>query len=99
MSKAHASTTRALKGGRIAGENADDILAILTKYSSIKDPALLRRIAPPALHPDGRVNIDSLQRDFDFYLSQGLVQGRLAVRDFVDEKLLDAALKSLPAGN
>ena len=90
---------RALKGGRIAGENADDILAILTKYSSIKDPALLRRIAPPALHPDGRVNIDSLQRDFDFYLSQGLVQGRLAVRDFVDEKLLDAALKSLPAGN
>jgi NitT/TauT family transport system substrate-binding protein len=87
--------TRALKDGRIAGENAEDVLAILTKYTSIKDAALLRRITPPALHPDGRVNIDSLQRDFDFYLSQGLVQGRLAVKDLVDEALLNAAVKSL----
>jgi NitT/TauT family transport system substrate-binding protein len=86
---------RALKGGRIAGANAEDVLAILTKYTSIKDAALLRRSTPPALHPDGRVNIDSLQRDFDFYLSQGLVQGRLTVRDIVDEALLNAAVKSL----
>lgn len=90
---------RALKDGRIAGENADEVLAILVKYGSLKDQALLRRITPPGIRPDGRVNIDSLQRDFDFYLSQGLVQGRLAVRDVVDQTLLDAALKSLPPEN
>jgi NitT/TauT family transport system substrate-binding protein len=88
---------RALSGGKIAGENADDVIAILAKYISMKDETLLRRITPTGLNPDGRMNIDSLQRDFDFYASRGLVQGRLVIRDIVDETLLNAALKSLSA--
>jgi NitT/TauT family transport system substrate-binding protein len=88
---------RALSGGKIAGDNADDVIGILAKYISMKDEALLRRITPTGLHPDGRMNIDSLQRDFDFYASRGLVQGRLVIKDIIDETLLNAALKSLSA--
>ena len=87
----------ALKDGRLAGDNADEVVAILAKYTSVKNPALLRKITPAGLHPDGRLNIDSLQRDFDFYASQGLIQGRLLIRDIVDETLLNAAVKGLSA--
>ena len=85
----------ALRDGRLAGDNADEVIDILAKYTALKDATLLRRTTPAGLHPDGRVNSDSLQRDFDFYASQGLVLGRLAVKDIVDESLLNAALRSL----
>jgi len=36
----------ALKDGRIAGTNAAEIIAILTKYTTIKDASLYARIVP-----------------------------------------------------
>lgn len=59
-----------LKNGKIAGKNAEEVLSILTEYTEIKDKDLYRSIVPSASNPDGRVNVESLKRDFDFFKSR-----------------------------
>ncbi|HEY8579963.1 MAG TPA: ABC transporter substrate-binding protein [Beijerinckiaceae bacterium] len=86
---------RALKDGKLAGETADEVIGILTEYTSVKNPELLRRITPTGMHPDGRVNVESLQKDIDFYASQGLIQGKVDLAKIVDQSFLEAAIKSL----
>jgi len=86
---------RALKDGRLAGPTAEEVIPILIEYTSVKNAELLRKITPTGMDPDGRVNIESLQMDLDFYTSQGLVQGKVEVSKIVDHTFLDAALKVL----
>jgi NitT/TauT family transport system substrate-binding protein len=86
---------RALKNSRLAGETADEVIAIMVEYSNLKDPAILRQITPNGCNPDGRVNVASLQKDLDFYASQGLIEGKVNLRDIVDPSFAEAAVKSL----
>ena len=67
----------ALKDGRLAGRNADEVIAILTEYTAIKDPAVYRAITPQGCHPDGRVNAASLEKDFAFYQARHLIDGAI----------------------
>ena len=43
----------ALKDGKIAGPNADEVISILTEYTFIKDPQVHREITP-GRHRPGR---------------------------------------------
>lgn len=86
----------ALRDVKLAGPNADEIVATLTQYTSIKDPMLLRQITPAALNPDGRVNLDGMRTDLAFYREQGLVQdARITVEDIVDMSFVDAVVREL----
>jgi NitT/TauT family transport system substrate-binding protein len=85
----------ALKDGRIAGPNAGEVLAILTEYTSIKDPAVYRSISPQGTNPDGKVHEASLKNDLQFYKEQGLIQGNVTVEQALDNSFVEAALKDL----
>jgi NitT/TauT family transport system substrate-binding protein len=84
-----------LKDGMIKGKTADEVVSILTEYTNIKDPAIYRSIAPQGSQPDGRLNMESLQKDFDFYKTQGWIEGKVTVEQAVDTRFIDAALKDL----
>ncbi|MDB5594130.1 MAG: tauA [Hyphomicrobiales bacterium] len=86
---------KALKDGHLAGETSDEVIAILTEYTSVKNADLLRKITPTGMDPDGKVNVESLQRDLDFYTSQGLVESKLDLSKIVDSSFVDAAVKAL----
>lgn len=93
----------ALADGRLAGANADEIVATLTHYTSIKSAELLRKITPAAINPDGRVNLDGMRTDLAFYREQGLVQDpNIKAEDIVDMSFVDAVVRELgpyrPAG-
>ena len=45
----------ALKHGRIAGPNAEEIIDAIARYSVTKDRDLIRTVIPAALHPDDEV--------------------------------------------
>jgi len=76
--------------------NAGEIIATLTQYTSIKDPALLRKITPAAVNPDGRVNLDGMRTDLAFYREQGLVQDpKITAEDVVDMSFVDAVVREL----
>jgi NitT/TauT family transport system substrate-binding protein len=85
----------ALKGGKIAGPAADDVIAILNEYTNIKDPKVYRTITPQGTNPDGRLNVESLKEDLAFFKAEGQVKGQVAVEQVVDTSFLEAALKEL----
>lgn len=86
---------RTLINGKIAGPGADEVLAILTEYTAIKDKELYRSIVPHATNPDGRVNVASMKKDYAFFKEQGLLKSTATVDQVVDHSFVDAAVKEL----
>jgi len=85
----------ALKDGKLAGPNADEIIAILTEYTAIKDPNVYKTIVPHGCNPDGKINEASLKKDFEFYKSLGLIEGNVTIEQTVDGSFADAVVKEL----
>ena len=85
-----------LVGGKIDGPNADEIVATLTQYTNLKNPALVRKITPPAINPDGHVNLEGMRIDLAFYRELGQVQdGAIKPEDIIDMSFVDAAVRDL----
>jgi ABC-type nitrate/sulfonate/bicarbonate transport system substrate-binding protein len=85
----------ALKDGRTAGPNAEEIIDAIARYSVTKDRDLIRTVIPAALHPDGEVNVDGLAKDLAFIKTLGLVKSNVAVTDIVDMSFAKAAVAEL----
>ena len=85
----------ALKDHRLAGPRAEETIDILAEYTPIKDKALLRELTPSGCDPDGKVSVASLQRDLDFYASQGLIEGKVDLADIIDSSFIEAAVRDL----
>ena len=84
-----------IKDGRLAGPGAESIISVLTEYSLIKDPAIYRRIGVHACDPDGKLNLPSLETDLAFFVTQGLIQGKVDVASAIDTSIAEAAVKDL----
>jgi NitT/TauT family transport system substrate-binding protein len=85
----------ALKNGRLDGANADDVIAILSEATPIKNRDIYKLITPTGMNPDGRVNKASLAYDLAFYAEQGLIKGALNLDEAVDGSFVEAVLKEL----
>ena len=85
----------ALKDAHLAGPGAEEVIDILSRYSSVKDKDLLRRIIPHYVDPDGQPGIASLKKDWDFCKAEGIISGDVGVDQVVDTSLVAAALKEL----
>jgi NitT/TauT family transport system substrate-binding protein len=94
----------ALKDGHIAGPNANDVIAVLSEFTFIKDPKIHREITPAAIDPDGRLNLAGLRNDLAFFKQQKLLtDATMAVERVVDTSIAEEAVKQLgpyrPRGN
>jgi NitT/TauT family transport system substrate-binding protein len=88
--------TDTLVDSKIAGPHADDIVAALTQYTNLKSPELVRKITPPAINPDGRVNLEGMRIDLAFYREIGQVQDpAIKPEDIIDMSFVDAAVRDL----
>jgi NitT/TauT family transport system substrate-binding protein len=85
----------ALKDGRMIGPNADEVIAILSQTTQIKDPAIYKSITPTGMNPDGKVNVDSLAADLAFYKEQGLIEADVRADQIVDHSFVELALRQL----
>ncbi|MPZ87895.1 MAG: ABC transporter substrate-binding protein [Nitriliruptorales bacterium] len=77
-----------VEDGRFGGENGDRIVDILLEYTSI-DEETLREIRPPGM--SGEVNLESLRADFDFFESQGMLEGEVDLDSVMDTSFVEAA--------
>ena len=84
-----------LKDGRIIGPNADEVIAILSQTTQIKDPAIYKSITPTGMNPDGKVNVDSLAADLAFYKEQSLIEADVRADQIVDHSFVELALRQL----
>ena len=85
----------ALKDARLAGPGADEIIDIIARYSTVKDKAVLARIIPHYVDPDGKVGVESLRKDLAFYKQAGLVRGDVTIEQIIDTSFVDEAVKEL----
>lgn len=75
--------------------NMDQIVSILTKYTTEKDPALYPRLSWNYLDPNCSVDEHALQADLDWYAENGYVRKKPDVQATVDGSYCAAALKAL----
>ncbi len=86
----------ALKDGRLAGPKANEVIAILVKYTTIKDESMFRRMVPSYCNPDGEVNVASLRKDLDFFRELGLIEKKgVSVDGVVEASFAKAAVAKL----
>lgn len=71
------------------------MLAALGKYSGIGDQALLDKMAPASIQPDGAIDVKSLNEQMDWYVQHGYVEKRVPLESKVDTGPIDYAVKLL----
>lgn len=81
--------------GRFAGAKGDEVVAIIAKYSRVKDLDLLKAMVPSACDPDGKPNLASLEKDLAFVQKLGLVGTNIKAAQIVDLSYVEAALAQL----
>ncbi len=79
----------------VKNQNRPAIVQLLTKYTSVKDPAIWDQMVPPGLNPDGYVDLPSLAADAQYYLDQGYLQSKVDVNQVVDNSLVEYAVQQL----
>ena len=84
-----------LEDGRIAGPNADEVVASLIRHSRVKDAALLRRIVPAAMDPDGQVNAAGIEKDWAFLKQKGFIQAVVTPKELIDMSFAAEAARAL----
>ena len=84
-----------VKDGRLRGPGAEDMISILTEYSLIKDPAVYRQIRVHSVDPDGRLFLDSLEKDLAYFRAQGLIEGKVEVKDAIDTSIARDAVRDI----
>ncbi len=73
----------------------DEVVGILTKETTVKDPALYSQMQMPTIHPDGKIQIQSLKDDQEWYLQNGYQKTRIDLETAVDTTYVDYAVKQL----
>ena len=95
--KATRDFNTAIVNGKLQGPGGDDLVAILAKYTVIKDPAVLRNMVMHGAHPDGQMNLDSLKKDLAFFKETGDVTGKIDVEQVYDASFAAQAIAALGA--
>lgn len=85
----------ALRDGKFAGPTAPDVIAILQQNIELPDPSIFREMIPSGVTTNGRVDVPSLQFDYDVYRELGLIDKPVNVRESVDFTIADAAARRL----
>lgn len=85
----------ALADGRLAGPNAEQTIAILSRYAKLKDAAVYRAVAASACDPDGNLDMASLRKDLQFFEQRGDIEGKVTLDQVVDLSFARAAVAQL----
>lgn len=85
----------ALRGGKFAGPNAPEVIAILQEFIKLPNPALWREITPSGCTTTGRVDAPSLEFDYGVYKQYGQITNPANVLASIDMSFVDAAAKTL----
>jgi NitT/TauT family transport system substrate-binding protein len=87
---------RALKDGRLAGPNAEEVISVLTEFTFIKDAGTHRSITPAAIDPDGRMSLEGLRNDLVFFKEQKLIEDpNITVERILDTSFVEKAAQEL----
>ena len=77
------------------GKGKAALIELLVKAKVVKDAAIAEKMVPVGLHPDGKMNVQSLQDDLRWFNEKGYVAKAPDLAKVVDESYVDHAVKVL----
>ena len=72
-----------------------EVVQVLVRNTSVKDPTLFDKMALPGLDPNGRVNLDALTAQQNWFLRKGSQKARVDLSKAVDNEYVDWAVRQL----
>src|SRR5581483_2816478 len=72
-----------------------EVVDILIRNTPLKDAALYEKMAMPGLAPNGRVNLQALEQDQEYYLRTGKQQQPIDLSQVVDTSFAEWAVQQL----
>ncbi|MBI4322108.1 MAG: ABC transporter substrate-binding protein [Chloroflexi bacterium] len=73
----------------------DAIIAMISKYSTQADPAVLRKLYPQPINPDGYIYLQSIQSDVDYFTKAGHIKYPVNLKEAIDNRFVDYAIERL----
>jgi NitT/TauT family transport system substrate-binding protein len=77
------------------GRDKTEVIETLTRWTTLKDPALYDRMAPAGINPDGYVNLRTFGDDVQWWFDQGYSKTRVDPMQVIDHSFVDWALERL----
>jgi NitT/TauT family transport system substrate-binding protein len=74
------------------GKDRDAIIQILTQNTNFKDPAIFSQVELPAFDPDGRIILDSLKANQEWYVNHGDVKTPVDLERIYDPSYAEYAV-------
>jgi NitT/TauT family transport system substrate-binding protein len=84
-----------LTNGRYEGEKGHAVALILAEYGPFKNPDIYKSFTTSHSDPDGKLNMDSLKADLDYFRQFGLIENAVTIEQSLDLSFLEAAVKEL----
>lgn len=72
-----------------------EVVKILAQRTGQRDPSVVDRVVPAGLDPNGRINVQGLKSDQEWYASHGMIKTKINIDQFVDQSFVDHATKTL----
>jgi len=72
-----------------------DVVQILIRNTPVKDPALYDKMVMPGIDPNGRVNLESLARQQEWFVAKGAQKTKVDLSKAVDTEFVDSAVRVL----
>ncbi|MBI2954854.1 MAG: ABC transporter substrate-binding protein [Chloroflexi bacterium] len=76
-------------------KNRDAFIAILQKYTTVKDKALYDKMSWASVDPNGKINIDSMREQLAWYTSIGKIEGKVDLDAAIDTRFTEYAVSRL----
>jgi hypothetical protein len=86
---------RAYTAATTRGVNRAEVIEILSRLTNIRDPAMLDRLAPVTLNPDGYINVQAFGDDVAWWYDHGYTRTRVEPAQVVDHSFVDYAIARL----
>jgi NitT/TauT family transport system substrate-binding protein len=67
----------------------------LVENTTVKDPKVYDQMVPAGLDPDGKLDVQSMQNDLNYYMDSGQVQSQVDLSKLIDTSFQEAAVKAL----
>lgn len=76
-------------------QGRDEVIQILAKHTPIKDPRDYEAMRPAGLDPDGKLNLESIARDLEYYQRAGHVTQPIDLAQVIDTSFQEYAVSRL----
>ena len=88
--KAAGDYAAAVEGGTWTGSGAEEILEIVSEKVGLPVDVITKTV-PSYVAPTAEVNADSLEKDYEFFKAQGLIQSDVDVAKLIDNSFVEKA--------